>query len=170
MVKKRKCVECEKEDYIFSKGRCKFCAQVAYAKKAQEKKKVKKVKKVKEDLPEAKRLIKKANKIRKYSLKRQKIESELKKVKAELFENWNKLCQGCGTGIGYIDLSHRLPREPYVSLIADPNNLDWYCRERCHPAVERGDYHLLLNGAEVIEYIKSKDITFFNEKTILKAG
>jgi ribosomal protein L37E len=35
MVKQRKkiCVECGKETYIFSKGRCKFCASKSYAKK-----------------------------------------------------------------------------------------------------------------------------------------
>lgn len=36
--KKKICTECKNENYIFSKGRCKSCAQKGYAKKSQSKK------------------------------------------------------------------------------------------------------------------------------------
>lgn len=39
--KKKNCIICSEERVIFSKGRCKFCAQIAYQKKAQENQKKK---------------------------------------------------------------------------------------------------------------------------------
>ena len=92
--------------------------------------------------------------IRKFSLKRAKKESEYILVKQKKHADFDGCCDGCGTNQGYIDLSHRMPREPYFDLIADEKNLDWYCRERCHYNVEHGYYDELKNGEEVKEYIK----------------
>ena len=35
-LKKRECKDCKKEDYIFSKGRCKPCSNIEYARKTKE--------------------------------------------------------------------------------------------------------------------------------------
>ena len=126
---------------------------------------------LKEDAPKKLyKFVKKAPKpktqkqIRKFSIKRAKKESEYILVKQKKFQEFDGCCEGCGTNQGYIDLSHRMPRDPYFDLIADEENLDWYCRERCHKNVELGYYDELKNGEDVKKYIKSKDIVFFREK------
>ena len=130
-------------------------------------------KRERKNLPEAEQLIKKAKQIKQFSEKRKKQEQELIAVKQKMLEDWDGCCDGCGTGQGYIDFSHRLPRSQFPHLIAEKENLDLYCRV-CHANIEAGMYDLLKNGKEVAKYIQSQSLVYYNEKVILggskKAG
>lgn len=111
--------------------------------------------------------------MRKYSSKRNKVERNLSKIRAELYsemidEQGYICCQGCKrTGL-IIECSHRIPRSRSIELIDDKKNIDLYCRT-CHRNIEAGNYDLLLNGEEVKKYIKEKDIEYYQIKTLKNA-
>lgn len=91
-----------------------------------------------------------------FSSRRKQIETSYKKMLSKKTEETHDriCCQGCGTCMGRIDPSHLVPRSERVDLIDDEENVHWHCRERCHALVESGRYDELLDGAEIVEYIK----------------
>jgi len=81
---------------------------------------------------------------------------KLDKVKAQIWEDRENCCAGCGTWSGYRAISHRVGVGQNLELEADPQNLDIMCHE-CHDHVECGRYDKLLNGEEIREYIAEND-------------
>jgi hypothetical protein len=149
--RKKRCKGCLTMQYIWAYGRCQYCDMKHHAERDGDDTLI--GRDSKENHPEAEELIQKAKRIKHFSNKRQQVELALKKAKLEKFEGWDGCCEGCGTSGDYIDCSHRLSRKDYPHLIADINNLDWYCRERCHPNVESLNFEDLNNGEEVAKYV-----------------
>jgi hypothetical protein len=104
--------------------------------------------------------------MRSMTKKRAAIEREYRKVQQQKLEEgcW---CRGCGT-TQKLSFSHRIPRSRRRDLIADPENIDLMCMDRCHHLVEAGEYDKLKNGEEIREYIERVDPEYYNIKTILK--
>ena len=90
--------------------------------------------------------------MKKLSKKRAKIERELTKVYAQIDEERERCCAGCGRGDLPLEHSHRIPKRRRLDLICDPDNIDLMCRE-CHLLVEAGKWDLLIIGKEIESYI-----------------
>lgn len=91
-------------------------------------------------------------KMKHHTKKRAAIEREYVKAKAEIMEEREPSCEGCGTYSGSITFSHRIPRSRRRDLIADKDNIDLMCPS-CHEHVEAGRYQELANGEAIMKYI-----------------
>ena len=84
------------------------------------------------------------------------IERQYQAVKAEIIEEREPACEGCGTYSGSITFSHRIPRSRRRDLIADKDNIDLMCHT-CHDHVEAGRYDELGNGDAIQRYIAAEE-------------
>ncbi|MCB0526809.1 MAG: hypothetical protein KDC86_19995 [Saprospiraceae bacterium] len=100
-----------------------------------------------------------------FTTKRATIERQYQKVKAEIMQERQPCCAGCGTWQGSITFSHRIPRSRRVDLIAEKQNIDLMC-PACHDKVETGRYDELQNGDEIICYIAENEPELLELKKI----
>lgn len=98
--------------------------------------------------------------------KRAALERDYKRVKAEIMQEREGYCEGCGA-TGRITFSHRIPRSRNILLLAVKENIDLYCPD-CHEAVELGNYTQLNNGEDVKDFIRRIDPEYLELKRIKK--
>lgn len=75
--------------------------------------------------------------MRQVSKKQAKINRELKKVYAEIAEEREPICSGCGSGKIPLSHSHLIPRSRRPDLVTCKENIVYHCmdfngREGCH--------------------------------------
>ena len=109
-----------------------------------------------------------------FSNKRATLERQYHQVvKTKLLEVYEgstcTYCQGCGY-TGMVEPSHRISRGHNITLLAEPENIDFLCRQ-CHRMVERGAWMELPNKRTALaidRYIKTTDIIYYNSRKIAK--
>lgn len=94
--------------------------------------------------------------MKQFTPKRASIENQYRKIKAQIMEEREHCCAGCGNYGAMITFSHRIPRSRRLDLMTDPNNIDLMCMS-CHDKVETSRYDELLNGNEIQDYIHAND-------------
>lgn len=104
-----------------------------------------------------------------FATERAKIEKAYRQAKAEIMEEREPCCAGCGAYSGQRTFSHRIARSRRRDIIADKRNIDIMC-PTCADHVEAGRYDKLNNGREIERYIMEVDEEYYFIKTILKAG
>lgn len=93
--------------------------------------------------------------LRKFTPQRQKLEKEKHKMYASEAEKRQPFCRGCGT-TEMLSHSHRISQNDR-ELIAEPENVDYYCQDVCHKHWESGRVYELDNGNDALDYLAQTD-------------
>lgn len=146
--KKKTCVTCGQQNYIFSKGRCKSCAQVDYARKSA------------------------PNKITK---SKSQSNQRLRSVYSKIDKVRGRRCESCGSTNKPLSHSHTISRgrcqrigKPH--LIEDENNIVIECfgdSTCCHDIWEHGtlsQQRKLLTFESKVAYIKEHDPELYQRR------
>lgn len=99
--------------------------------------------------------------IDKVSVKQQKTNSNLAKIKAKKIIETGAACESCGRTSHWLDLSHFIPKSIRKDLEEHPDGCALACRG-CHDALES------LNGEEMAKFKNIDKILAFLEKNDLK--
>ena len=132
-LKKKICIECKKETYIFSKGRCKQCSMKSYkglnSSSTLKKTPLKKI----------------TNKTQKKRQEERKDYPEFFKRHIEIIRTEGKLCEECGSRLnGSVDeVAHILTKNKHKSVATNDNNVVYLCgafsKNQCHYKFDNRD-------------------------------
>ncbi len=143
--KKKPCTACGRVDYIFSKGRCKKCAQKAYAEKARAR-----VKEKPKPLTRSADVLKKSRKLntskplKRSPIKYRKKPTGERALFLKLWEEREHKCQVTGVTLSEPKVhyfSHLLPKSRWPEARLDPANI-WIVHEDVHAEWQHGDRSL----------------------------
>lgn len=164
--KKKICIECKREDYIFSKGRCKRCSQKTYKPLKTNSK------------------LSSGSKLKKVSPKKLKALKERTKKRKPFFEKHIKLikengirCEECNTPLlgGVDEVAHILSKNKHPEVEVNDLNVVYLCgafsENQCHYNFDNKDrtkMKVFEIAKERFHQFKSEVKNFSKEKLVLE--
>ena len=101
--------------------------------------------------------------MKRFTTKRAQLERLYLKVLDELKrERDYSFCDGCLLNVP-VTPSHLIPRGYDITKLADPENIHFHC-QRCADLCETGEWHKLVDGKKIAEYIHRTDYAYFKIK------
>lgn len=166
--KKKKCKECNTLQYLFSKGRCKSCAQKSYFKKSQANQKKKRSKQSKKKTLTDRHI--KAKKEEREAMRAvwDKNKDELEQCYCEecLLMNKSRAQSSLGSEFNAYNLAHIISKGANTKLRNHQDNFLLLCAEHHHQFDSESRREMLVfeKSEKIRVKLKTQDSKFFNYK------